>query len=49
MTNKATFTKKICKSGRGFLLWIPKNVIDVLRANERTTIEAKVRVLRRTT
>lgn len=42
MTNYFTFTKRVAASGSGYLVWIPKNVVDFLSIDENTFLEAKV-------
>ena len=47
MTEDTTFTKKIAKSGRGFLVWIPKDVSDFLDIDEKSYVEIKMKKLER--
>ena len=44
---EATFTKRVAKSGRGLLLWIPKDVADYLELAEDSTVEIKIKKLKK--
>lgn len=46
MTKILTFTKKVAKSGRGYLVWIPKDVTDFLKIKDKDTVEIKIKKLR---
>ena len=49
MTEKSeelTFTKRVAKSGRGMLVWIPKDVSDYLAMDENSVVEIKIRKLK---
>ena len=41
-----TFTKRVAKSGRGLLVWIPKDVSDYLEMNEDSVVEIKIKKLK---
>ena len=41
-----TFTKRVAKSGRGLLVWIPKDVSDYLKMNEDSVVEIKIKKLK---
>ncbi|MBS3103241.1 hypothetical protein J4458_07400 [Candidatus Woesearchaeota archaeon] len=45
MTKELTFTKRIAKSGRGYLIWIPKDVVDFIPLKEDDTVEIKIKRL----
>lgn len=45
MTDSLTFTKRVAKSGRGYLVWIPKDVADFLELNEDSTVEMAIKKL----
>ena len=47
MTEELTFTKKVAKSGRGYLVWIPKDIADFLSLDEKSTVELKIRKLKK--
>jgi len=47
MTKILTFTKRVAKSGRGYLIWIPKDVVDFVPLNEDDVIEVKIKKLGR--
>ena len=47
MTKILTFTKKVAKSGRGYLIWVPKDVSDFLKINEKSTVEIKIKKLKK--
>lgn len=47
MTNPITFTKKVAKSGRGYLIWIPKDVVDFLNITEDSTVEINIEKLKK--
>lgn len=34
-----TFTKKIVKSSNGFLIWIPKDIIELIKLEHNSTVE----------
>jgi antitoxin component of MazEF toxin-antitoxin module len=42
MENQLTFTKRIAKSGRGYLVWIPKDVTDFLKISKESTVEIQI-------
>jgi len=44
---KVVFVKKVAKSGRGFLVWLPKDVTDYLDMNEKDTVEIVIRKLKK--
>jgi len=46
MTN-LTFTKKCSRSGKGFLVWIPKHIVEFLKLSERSYVMASCRNLKR--
>jgi len=41
----ATFTKRIAKSGTGYLIWIPRDVARLLSLNEKTIVEVRLNKL----
>jgi len=45
MTKILTFTKRVAKSGRGYLIWIPKDVVDFIPLKENDTVEIKLKKL----
>jgi hypothetical protein len=47
MTKKegVPFIKKVCKSGRGYLLWIPKDVVDFLSLEDKSITEVRLKNL----
>jgi len=45
MTKILTFTKRVAKSGRGFLVWIPKDIVDFIPLKEDDTVEIKIKKL----
>jgi antitoxin component of MazEF toxin-antitoxin module len=47
MTDTLTFTKRVAKSGRGYLVWIPKDIIDFLNIKKDDTVEMKIRRLKK--
>jgi antitoxin component of MazEF toxin-antitoxin module len=47
MMGSVTFTKRVARSGRGYLVWIPKDVVEYLGLDERTTIEVRILKLER--
>ncbi|MBS3131336.1 hypothetical protein J4212_02790 [Candidatus Woesearchaeota archaeon] len=47
MTDELTFTKRVAKSGRGYLIWIPKDVVDFAEIKEDDTVEIKIKKLER--
>jgi len=49
MTNKegVPFIKKVCKSGRGYLLWIPKDVVDFLSLEDKSIVEVRLKKLKK--
>ena len=49
MTNKegVPFIKKVCKSGRGYLLWIPKYVVDFLSLEDKSIVEVRLKKLKK--
>ncbi len=42
-----TFIKKVAKSGRGFLIWIPKDVTDYLDIDEKAYVEIEIKKLKK--
>jgi len=43
MTNEGVpFVKRVCKSGRGYLLWIPKDVVDLLLLKDNSIVEVRL-------
>lgn len=46
-TEELTFTKRVAKSGRGYLVWIPKDVAEFLGIKENDTVEIKIKKLRK--
>lgn len=42
-----SFIKRVAKSGRGFLIWIPKDVSDYIALKEDDTVEIKIRKLKK--
>ncbi|MBI2128817.1 hypothetical protein HYU07_01125 [Candidatus Woesearchaeota archaeon] len=42
-----SFIKRVAKSGRGFLIWIPKDVSDYISLKEDDTVEIKIRKLKK--
>ena len=44
---KIVFVKKVAKSGRGYLVWLPKDVTDYLAISEKDTIEISIRKLKK--
>ena len=47
MTEPLSFIKRVAKSGRGFLIWIPKDVSDYMSLKEDDTVEVKIRKLKK--
>lgn len=47
MTKDLTFVKRVAKSGRGFLIWIPKDVTDYLDLDENSYVEIKIKKLKK--
>jgi len=45
MTKELTFTKRVAKSGRGYLVWIPKDVVDFVSLEKDDTVEIKLKKL----
>ncbi len=45
MTKILTFTKRIAKSGRGYLVWIPKDVVDFIPLKKDDIVEIKIKKL----
>lgn len=45
MTKILTFTKRVAKSGRGYLVWIPKDVVDFIPLKKDDTVEIKLKKL----
>ena len=45
MTKELTFTKRIAKSGRGYLVWIPKDVVNFISLEKDDTVEIKLKKL----
>lgn len=45
MSEEIVFTKKVSKSGKGFLVWIPKDVCDFLKIDETITLELRIKSL----
>ena len=45
MTKILTFTKRVAKSGRGYLIWIPKDIVDFIPLKEDDTVEVKIKKL----
>ena len=45
MKEEAIFTKRVARSGRGYLVWAPKDVSDLLELDERSTVEVRIRKL----
>lgn len=39
------FTKRVAKSGRGLLVWIPKDVSDFMALDEDSVVEIKIKKL----
>jgi hypothetical protein len=46
-TEELTFTKRVAKSGRGYLVWIPKDVAEFLDIKENYTVEMKIKKLKK--
>lgn len=44
---KVVFVKKVAKSGRGYLVWLPKDVTDFLNISEKDTVELTIRKLKK--
>ena len=42
-----TFTKKVAKSGKGYLVWLPKDVTDFLEIDEESTVEIRIKKLKK--
>jgi|APSaa5957512622_1039677.scaffolds.fasta_scaffold205274_1 antitoxin component of MazEF toxin-antitoxin module len=42
MGYQLTFTKRIAKSGRGYLVWIPKDVTEFLKISKNSTVEIQI-------
>ena len=40
-----TFVKRVVKSGKGYIIWIPKDVVNLLKLNDETTLEVKIKKL----
>jgi len=50
MTKEAeelTFAKRVAKSGRGYLVWLPKDVTDFLEIKKDEYVEIKIKKLRK--
>ena len=47
MAKELTFTKRVAKSGRGYLIWIPKDVVDFMLLDKDDTVEIKIKKLRK--
>lgn len=47
MTKILTFVKRVAKSGRGYLVWLPKDVTDFLSIDENSTVEIKIKKLKK--
>jgi len=45
MTKDIAFTKRVVCSGRGFLSWIPKNVVDFLSLDVSSYVQVKIKKL----
>jgi|TARA_Y100000310_G_C20551702_1_gene748417 hypothetical protein len=43
----ATFTKKVVKSGRGYMLWIPKDVVELMSIKNEAIVEVKLKKLKK--
>ena len=41
------FIKSVCKSGRGYLLWIPKDVVDYLSLENKSIVEVRLKKLKK--
>ena len=46
MTN-LTFTKRCSRSGSGYLVWIPKHIVEFLKLSQNSYVEASCRNLKR--
>lgn len=44
MTDKegVPFIKKVCKSGRGYILWIPKDVVNYFSLKDKDIVEVRL-------
>jgi antitoxin component of MazEF toxin-antitoxin module len=40
-----TYTRKVAKSGKSFLMRIPKDIVDLLEIDEDTVVEVTLRVV----
>ena len=47
MTKELTFTKRVARSGRGYLIWIPKDVADFMPLQTNDFVEIKIKKLGR--
>ena len=47
MTKEITFIKRVAKSGRGYLIWIPKDVVDFIPIEKNDFVEIKIKKLGR--
>ena len=45
--DKVVFVKKVAKSGRGFLVWLPKDVTQYMNISEEDTVEIVIRKLKK--
>jgi len=45
MSNKLIFTKKVSKSGKGYLVWIPKDIVSFLNLNQNCFVEFRSRIM----
>jgi antitoxin component of MazEF toxin-antitoxin module len=40
-----TYTRKVAKSGKSFLMRIPKDIVNLLEIDENTVVEVTLRVV----
>jgi len=45
MAKELTFTKRVAKSGRGYLVWIPKDIVDFMPLDKDDYVEIKIKKL----
>jgi len=41
----SNFIKRVTKSGKGYIIWIPKDVVNLLKLNEKSFLEVKIKKL----
>ncbi len=43
MTEIISFTKKPAKSGKGYLIWIPKDIVSILKVDKNTYLNISIK------